>query len=65
MEAKSYCFNMYLYNKNIFEYAQILEGSGRFMIFHIEGHSTIYIFTIFYTHSTRVFKVIQPKGAVI
>ena len=34
---------MYLYNKNILEYAQILVArgaSGRFIIFHIEGHST-------------------------
>ena len=29
----------YLYNKNILKYAQILVISGRFMIFHIEGHS--------------------------
>ena len=27
-----------MYNKNILEYAQILVISGRFMIFHIEGH---------------------------
>ena len=31
---------MYLYNKNILEYAHILVTSGRFMIFHIEGYFT-------------------------
>ena len=30
---------MYLNNKNILQYAQILGTSGRFIIFHIEGHS--------------------------
>ena len=33
---------MFLRNKNILEYAQISVTSGRFMIFHIEGHSTVY-----------------------
>ena len=33
---------MYLYNKNILEYAQILVTSGRFMIFYNEGHSSTY-----------------------
>ena len=32
-----------LLNKNILEYAQILVGSGRFMIFHIEGHSNLHM----------------------
>ena len=30
---------MYLQNKNILEYAQILLTGGKFMIFDIEGHS--------------------------
>ena len=30
---------MPLYNKNILKYAQILVTSGKFMIYHIEGHS--------------------------
>ena len=34
-------FFMYLNNKNILEYAQILVTSGRFMIYHIEGHSNV------------------------
>ena len=38
-------FFIYLYNKIILEYAQILVTSGRFMIFHIEGHSNIQLFT--------------------
>ena len=40
---------MYLYNKNILEYAKIFVTSGGFMIFHVEGYSTpcaIQIFTI-------------------
>ena len=30
---------MLKFNKNILEYAQILITSGRYIIFHIEGHS--------------------------
>ena len=29
----------YLHNKNVLEYGLLLVGSGRFMIFHIEGRS--------------------------
>ena len=32
-----------MYDKNILKYAQILVTNGRFMIFHIEGHSNIAI----------------------
>ena len=39
LETKLQYFDTYLYNKNILEYAQILVGSGRFVIFHIKGHS--------------------------
>ena len=39
-DAWFYNIFMYLYNKNILKYAQILVTSGRFMIFHIEGYST-------------------------
>ena len=31
-----------LYNKNILEYAQILVTGGKFMIFEIKGHPTIF-----------------------
>ena len=43
MRSDAWFYNifMYLYNKNILKYAQILVTSGRFMIFHIEGHSNI------------------------
>ena len=41
-DAWFYIIFMYLYNKNVLKYAQILVTSGRFMIFHIEGHSNIY-----------------------
>ena len=38
-DAWFYNIFMYLDNKNILEYAQMVT-SGRFMIFHIEGHSS-------------------------
>ena len=41
-DAWFYIIFMYLYNKNVLKYAQILVISGRFMIFHIEGHSNNY-----------------------
>ena len=45
MRSDAWFYNifMYLYNKNILKYAQILVTSGRFMIFHIEGYSRIYL----------------------
>ena len=46
-------FDKYLHNKNILEYAQILVTGGKFMIFDIEGHSTLLVIIIaaiqFYT----------------
>ena len=42
LETKLQYFDIYLHNKNILEYGLLLVGSGRFMIFHIEGHSIIY-----------------------
>ena len=41
MRTNAWFYNifMYLYYKNILEYAHILVNSGRFMIFHIEGYS--------------------------
>ena len=42
-DAWFYNIFMYLYNENILEYAQIMVTSGRFMILHIEGHSSIYV----------------------
>ena len=39
IELKLRDFDIYLHNKKILEYAQILVGSGRFVIFHIKGHS--------------------------
>ena len=41
--AKRTDARFYLYNENILEYAQVLVTSGRFMIFHIEGHSNMYV----------------------
>ena len=38
----------YLHNKNILEYALLLVDSGRFMIFHIEGHSNNYACDVSY-----------------
>ena len=32
-------YKIYFYNKNVLEYGLLLVGSGRFMIFHIEGRS--------------------------
>ena len=48
MRSDEWFYNIfiYLYNKDIIKYAQILVTSARFMIYHIEGHSTIY--TILY-----------------
>ena len=40
LDAKLQYFEMYVHNRNILEYTPILVGSGRFIIFHIEGHST-------------------------
>ena len=38
----TFLFTCKIMNKDILEYAQILVTSGRFMIFHIEGHSNKY-----------------------
>ena len=35
-------FDKYLHNKHILEYAQILVTGGKFMIFDIKGHPTIF-----------------------
>ena len=43
LETKLQYFDIYLHNKNILEYAQIVVGTGRFVIFHIEGHSIVYL----------------------
>ena len=42
LETKLQYIDIYLHNKNVLNYGLLLVGSGRFMIFHIEGHSTIY-----------------------
>ena len=42
MNANLQYFDIYLHNKHISEYAQILVTGGRFMIFFIEGHSKQY-----------------------
>ena len=42
LETKLQYIDTYLHNKNVLEYGLLLVGSGRFMIFHIEGHSTEY-----------------------
>ena len=47
METKLQYFDIYLHNKNILEYALLLVGSGRFMIFHIESHSSTYFLYVF------------------
>ena len=38
----TFLFTCIIMNKDILEYAQILVTSGRFMIFHIEGHFNKY-----------------------
>ena len=43
METKLQCIDIYLHNKNVLEYGLLLVGSGRFMIFHIEGRSMGYV----------------------
>ena len=37
--VRSWKLDIYLHNKNVLEYGLLLVGSGRFMIFHIEGRS--------------------------
>ena len=39
LETNLQYIDIYLYNKNILKYGLLLVGSGRLMIFHIEGHS--------------------------
>ena len=39
LETKLQYIDIYLHNKNVLEYGLLLVGSGRFMIFHIEGLS--------------------------
>ena len=39
METKLQYIDIYLHNENVLEYGLLLVGSGRFMIFHIEGRS--------------------------
>ena len=41
LETKLQYFDRYLHNKCIFEYAQILVTDGMFIVFDIEGHSTV------------------------
>ena len=52
---------LHLYNKNILEYAQILVTSGRFMIFHIEGHSSIKQYIYQTQFNKRSFEVTQVQ----
>ena len=40
-EVRFYIIFMYLYNKNILEYAQIAQSEPKSMILNIEGRSTI------------------------
>ena len=42
VQMRGFTIFLCMYNKFFFKYAQILVTSGRFMIFHIEGHSIIY-----------------------
>ena len=42
MDANLQYFDMYLHNKHISGYVQILVTGGRFMISYIEGHSKQY-----------------------
>ena len=43
MEEAFYNISMYLYNKNVLEYAQIARSGPKSMIRNIEGSSTKYI----------------------
>ena len=42
MDEAFYNLFMYLYNKNVLEYAQIARSGPKSMIRNIEGHSIIY-----------------------
>ena len=44
MEEAFYNISMYLYNKNVLEYAQIARSGPKSMILTIEGSSTIAIY---------------------
>ena len=41
LETKLQYFDRYFHNKCILEYAQILATDGMFIVFDIEGHSTV------------------------
>ena len=41
-DARFYDIYMYFYNKSILKYVQMV-NSGRFTIFHVEGHSSMYV----------------------
>ena len=45
MEEAFYNIYMYLYNKNVLEYAQIARSGPKSMIRNIEGRSTIHFWT--------------------
>ena len=46
MEEAFYNIYMYLYNKNVLEYAQIARSGPKSMIRNIEGSSNNYIFPV-------------------
>ena len=43
MEEAFHKISMYLYNKNVLEYAQIARSGPKSMIRNIEGHSNSYL----------------------
>ena len=45
MEEAFYNIYMYLYNKNVLEYAQIARSGPKSMIHNIEGNSNNFVFT--------------------
>ena len=46
MEEAFYNISMYLYNKNVLEYAQIARSGPKSMIRNIEGSSTLYLMSV-------------------
>ena len=56
MEEAFYNIYMYLYNKNVLEYAQIARSGPKYMIRDIEGLSNMYVTILHRLNNSKEYK---------
>ena len=57
LDVRFYNISMYLFNKNIFEYAEIAPSGLKCTILHIESHSSKYVQNTYPLHVTLMHKI--------